>query len=146
MAEREWTTADFDYDLPPELIAQEPVPERGTSRLLVVHRTPGTNPPREDLGFADLVARSVRHLLDAQNEDPARGARTRSNAPLPRTAHRRADDVPWNANNIVAAPTQAPASLQPAGTSRVWMHSNCELATVQESAETTVRRSTQAHW
>ncbi|MCB9532859.1 MAG: 2-oxo acid dehydrogenase subunit E2 [Myxococcales bacterium] len=32
-------------------------------------------------------------------------------APLPRTAHRRADDVPWNANNIVAAPTQAPASL-----------------------------------
>ena len=57
MAEREWTTADFDYDLPPELIAQEPVPERGTSRLLVVHRTPGTNPPREDLAFADLVGR-----------------------------------------------------------------------------------------
>ncbi len=31
-------TADFDFDLPPELIAQHPSPERGGSRLLVVHR------------------------------------------------------------------------------------------------------------
>jgi len=30
--------ADFDYDLPPELIAQEPVAERTRSRLLVVDR------------------------------------------------------------------------------------------------------------
>jgi S-adenosylmethionine:tRNA ribosyltransferase-isomerase len=31
-------TADFDYELPPELIAQEPLPERSASRLLVVVR------------------------------------------------------------------------------------------------------------
>jgi S-adenosylmethionine:tRNA ribosyltransferase-isomerase len=31
-------TADFDYQLPPELIAQEPLPERSASRLLVVLR------------------------------------------------------------------------------------------------------------
>ncbi|HSE27509.1 MAG TPA: tRNA preQ1(34) S-adenosylmethionine ribosyltransferase-isomerase QueA [Gemmatimonadales bacterium] len=31
-------TADFDYDLPPELIAQHPPRERGHSRLLVVAR------------------------------------------------------------------------------------------------------------
>ena len=31
-------TADFDYDLPPELIAQEPLPDRAASRLLVVLR------------------------------------------------------------------------------------------------------------
>jgi S-adenosylmethionine:tRNA ribosyltransferase-isomerase len=31
-------TADFDYDLPAELIAQEPLPERSASRLLVVVR------------------------------------------------------------------------------------------------------------
>jgi S-adenosylmethionine:tRNA ribosyltransferase-isomerase len=30
------TLADFDYDLPPELIAQAPLPERSGSRLLVV--------------------------------------------------------------------------------------------------------------
>jgi S-adenosylmethionine:tRNA ribosyltransferase-isomerase len=31
-------TADFDYHLPPDLIAQEPLPDRGASRLLVVER------------------------------------------------------------------------------------------------------------
>lgn len=34
-------TADFHYDLPPELIAQEPAPERDGSRLLVVDRASG---------------------------------------------------------------------------------------------------------
>jgi S-adenosylmethionine:tRNA ribosyltransferase-isomerase len=37
-AEPTLRTADFDYDLPPELIAQEPLPERSGSRLLVVLR------------------------------------------------------------------------------------------------------------
>jgi len=31
-------TADFEYDLPPELIAQTPVTQRDESRLLVLHR------------------------------------------------------------------------------------------------------------
>jgi S-adenosylmethionine:tRNA ribosyltransferase-isomerase len=31
-------TADFEYDLPPELIGQEPIPDRGGSRLLMVLR------------------------------------------------------------------------------------------------------------
>src|SRR6266436_4731065 len=30
--------AEFDYPLPPELIAQEPLPDRASSRMLVVHR------------------------------------------------------------------------------------------------------------
>jgi S-adenosylmethionine:tRNA ribosyltransferase-isomerase len=34
-------TADFDYELPPELIAQAPVPQRDESRLLVLHRGSG---------------------------------------------------------------------------------------------------------
>ncbi|MGA3033929.1 MAG: tRNA preQ1(34) S-adenosylmethionine ribosyltransferase-isomerase QueA [Terracidiphilus sp.] len=32
---------DFDYDLPPELIAQEPLAERGASRMLVLDRHTG---------------------------------------------------------------------------------------------------------
>jgi S-adenosylmethionine:tRNA ribosyltransferase-isomerase len=34
-------TADFDFPLPPELIAQFPAPQRDHSRLLVVHRRTG---------------------------------------------------------------------------------------------------------
>ena len=34
----DWKVSDFDYDLPPELIAQTPLVERDRSRLLVVDR------------------------------------------------------------------------------------------------------------
>ncbi len=44
-------TADFDYDLPPELIAQEPLPERAASRMLMVLRA-----DRRDAGPADRRA------------------------------------------------------------------------------------------
>jgi S-adenosylmethionine:tRNA ribosyltransferase-isomerase len=37
-ADTPFRTADFDYELPAELIAQEPLPERAASRLLVVVR------------------------------------------------------------------------------------------------------------
>jgi S-adenosylmethionine:tRNA ribosyltransferase-isomerase len=50
--ERAWTLADFDYDLPQELIAQRPVAERGRSRLLHV---PRDGRPLRDLAFPDIV-------------------------------------------------------------------------------------------
>ncbi|MCS6999255.1 MAG: S-adenosylmethionine:tRNA ribosyltransferase-isomerase, partial [Aquificaceae bacterium] len=43
--------SDFDYELPPELIAQQPPPERGASRLLYLDASKGT---LADLAFADL--------------------------------------------------------------------------------------------
>jgi S-adenosylmethionine:tRNA ribosyltransferase-isomerase len=43
--------SDFDFDLPESLIAQEPPPDRGTSRLLVVDRQSGT---WRDQAVADL--------------------------------------------------------------------------------------------
>jgi S-adenosylmethionine:tRNA ribosyltransferase-isomerase len=43
--------ADFDYDLPPQLIAQHPAPQRTASRLLHLD---GTSGALRDLAFADL--------------------------------------------------------------------------------------------
>ncbi len=48
-AARTWTTADFDFALPPELIAQHPLPERSASRLL-----DGRGPTPQDRIFRDL--------------------------------------------------------------------------------------------
>jgi S-adenosylmethionine:tRNA ribosyltransferase-isomerase len=44
-------TADFDYSLPPELIAQSPAPERDQSRLMILERSNGgiTNKAFPDL-------------------------------------------------------------------------------------------------
>jgi S-adenosylmethionine:tRNA ribosyltransferase-isomerase len=46
-------TADFDYHLPPELIASEPLQDRSASRMLVVHRANGQI---EHRAFSDLPA------------------------------------------------------------------------------------------
>ncbi len=45
-------TSDFDYTLPPELIAQTPIEPRNASRLLVVHRQTGR---LEHRVFRDIV-------------------------------------------------------------------------------------------
>jgi S-adenosylmethionine:tRNA ribosyltransferase-isomerase len=45
--------ADFDFDLPPELIAQQPPAERGQSRMLVMSRATGA---LRDASFAELPA------------------------------------------------------------------------------------------
>ena len=50
-------TSDFHYDLPPELIAQAPLPERSASRLL--HVPPG------GAAFADMHVRDLPTLLRA---------------------------------------------------------------------------------
>jgi S-adenosylmethionine:tRNA ribosyltransferase-isomerase len=49
----EMRTADFDFELPPELIAQKPATERDQSRLLVVHRQSGRIEHRM---FPDLLS------------------------------------------------------------------------------------------
>jgi len=46
-------TLDFDYSLPPELIAQHPAPQRDQSRLLVLDRSTGQTAHRH---FPDLVS------------------------------------------------------------------------------------------
>ena len=65
-------TADFDYDLPEELIAQEPPPERGASRMMVVHRESGLIEHRciadipEYLRSGDLMAVNNTRVIPAR--------------------------------------------------------------------------------
>ena len=45
-------TSDFDYPLPPDLIAQEPVEPRDSSRLMVLNRATGNT---EHRSFTDVL-------------------------------------------------------------------------------------------
>jgi S-adenosylmethionine:tRNA ribosyltransferase-isomerase len=72
--------ADFDYELPTELIAQEPLDDRASSRMLVVHRAEGR---WEDRCFRDIVE-FVRPgdclVLNESKVFPSRLFGTRANA------------------------------------------------------------------
>jgi S-adenosylmethionine:tRNA ribosyltransferase-isomerase len=52
---RRLSVADFDYDCPPELVAQHPAPARGDSRLLVLDRLTGTIAHRWFRDFPSLL-------------------------------------------------------------------------------------------
>jgi len=59
--------SDFDYDLPPDLIAQEPVRPRDHSRLLVLHRASGAIEHRRFLDLPQyLRARDVAVFNDTR--------------------------------------------------------------------------------
>lgn len=66
--------SDFDYDLPPELIAQEPLAERTASRLMVVDRHRAAIRHRR---FADLPALLRRGDLLVLNDSRVLPARLR---------------------------------------------------------------------
>ena len=51
--------ADFDFDLPDGLIAQNPPDERGSSRLLVLNRTTGAIEQARQTLAAAWFARTV---------------------------------------------------------------------------------------
>ena len=59
MTPESFRTADFEYERPTELIAQEPIPDRGGSRLLVLRRAAesslGQDRALEDAHFGDLL-------------------------------------------------------------------------------------------
>ncbi len=56
--DRDWTVADFDFELPPELIAQAPAAERSASRLL------DAGPAGNEAAPVDRIFRELPHLLE----------------------------------------------------------------------------------
>ena len=64
--------SDFEYDLPPELIAQEPLADRAASRLLVLDRSSGVVRHARFPDLVDLVAPEDVLVLNVSRVIPAR--------------------------------------------------------------------------
>ena len=64
--------ADFNYQLPPELIAQEPLPDRASSRLLHLLRAAGSMEDRTFREFPDLLRPNDLLVLNNTRVFPAR--------------------------------------------------------------------------
>ena len=62
----------FDFDLPPELIAQEPAPERGAARLLYLHRDTGAITHSVVPALPDLLAPGDLVVVNNTRVFPAR--------------------------------------------------------------------------
>ena len=65
-------TDDFDYHLPPELIAQTPVEPRDSSRLLVLNRATGGVLHRQFTDILDLIPSGAVLVLNRSRVIPAR--------------------------------------------------------------------------
>ncbi len=99
--ERRYVLSDFDYELPPELIAQTPIEERSASRLLVARRSsaPAGRGAFEDLIFSDLLNLIPAGDLLVLNTSRVRHARLigmrPSGGPAEVLLIRPADDGSW---------------------------------------------------
>ena len=84
--------SDFDFNLPPELIAQHPPAERGDSRMLLVDRGTGEYKDAQFRDFPAQLRAGDLLILNNSRVIPARlyarraGLRTQSNSPAP-TGH-----------------------------------------------------------
>lgn len=64
--------SDFDYELPPELIAQEPLAERASSRLLLLSTSTGQFEDRQFHDFPDLLRPTDLVIFNNTRVFPAR--------------------------------------------------------------------------
>lgn len=65
-------TSDFDYALPPELVAQQPAAQRDQSRLLVLHRDSGRTEHRRFRDILELLRAGDMLVLNDSRVIPAR--------------------------------------------------------------------------
>jgi S-adenosylmethionine:tRNA ribosyltransferase-isomerase len=75
---RRLRASDFDYDLPPDRIAQDPLPDRTASRLLVLGRERGTVRHARFPDLVDLIRPEDVLVLNTSRVIPARLHGTRA--------------------------------------------------------------------
>jgi S-adenosylmethionine:tRNA ribosyltransferase-isomerase len=92
-------TSDFDYDLPPELIAQNPIEPRDHSRLMVLNRKNSTLEHRRFFEIADYLREGDVMVFNDSRVIPARlkGRRAGSGGRVEMLLLRRTDNNVWEA-------------------------------------------------
>ena len=92
-------TADFDYDLPEELIAQTPAEPRDHSRLLVYHRKDGTIEHRHFYDIIDYLRPGDALVVNETKVIPARllGVKEDTGVPVEVLLLRRRSAADWEA-------------------------------------------------
>jgi len=74
----EMRTEDFDYHLPPELIAQTPIEPRDSARLLIMHRSSGSLEHRHFFDLPDFLREGDVMVFNDSRVIPARLAGKKS--------------------------------------------------------------------
>ena len=95
-------TADFDYHLPPELIAQEALADRAASRMMVINRATGGISHDHFRNLGEYLQTGDVLVLNDTKVIPARLSgrrigRGESEPAIEATLHRRLDGARWRA-------------------------------------------------
>ncbi len=92
-------TSDFDYNLPPELIAQTPIEPRDHARLLILHRKSGALEHRRFYDLPDLLKPGDVLVMNDSRVIPARlhGRKKGTGAAAEILLLRRVGDGVWEA-------------------------------------------------
>lgn len=127
-------TSDFDYHLPPELIAQHPAARRDASRLLVVHRGSGHLEDRAFPALSELIPAGDLLVLNNTRVRHARLLGTRpSGAPAEVLL------IHPNADGTWLAMGKPGSALKPGKRIRLGPDSEIETVAVQPDGERQVR-------
>lgn len=97
MAEVGMKTADFDYDLPKELIAQDPLADRSSSRLMVLDRKSGAVSHRHFSDIGDYLRSGDCLVINNTRVIPARlyGVRQETGGHVELLLLKRVDGDTW---------------------------------------------------
>ena len=108
--------AQFDYDLPPSAIAQEPVTPRDASRLLVLDRARGAWDDRRFADLPDLLRAGDCLVVNESRVIPARllGAREDDGRPVELLLVREIAPARWEALARPGRARNCPRHRQPA--------------------------------
>jgi S-adenosylmethionine:tRNA ribosyltransferase-isomerase len=91
-------TKEFDYQLPPELIAQRPLPQRDASRLMVIHRTDGRITHQNFLDVQNFLRPGDVLVVNNSRVIPARlYGRKRTGGKVEILLLSRLDEIRWRA-------------------------------------------------